>query len=151
MKFADESVQKILDYANKNDIPNILDKKDFHTTLIYSRKHLPKFVPMGDLEHPLVGFPMKFDIWPSPPNAFKKEETHCLILLYKCQEQEDRFDEIMTEHDAMYDYDEYNTHVTFSYDVGPNFTLDNLDASLVGELSLVKEYSEDLDLDKTFN
>ncbi len=150
MKFSDESVQKLLDFAEQKDIPNTLDKNEFHTTLLYSRKYLKDYKAIGEFESPIIAYPMGFEVWVSPANAFKDEDTRCLVLKYKCQEQEDRFNELMDEHDATYDFDEYKTHVTISYDVGPDFDEANLDASLIGELELVSEYKEDLNLDKTY-
>ena len=147
VKFSDDTVDALIAYCRDNMITNALGAKDFHSTLLYSRKHLPDYEPAGELPEPYIGTPKEFDVWPSPPNAFKEKETNCLILKYDCEELVDRFNFLMDEHDATFDYDEYTPHVTLSYDAG------DLDASTLpaftGQLEIVSEYEEEEDWDKT--
>jgi len=149
VKFSDDTVNALIAYCRDNKIANALGAKDFHSTLLYSRKHLPDYEPQGELTEPYTGTPKEFDVWPSPPNAFKEKETNCLILTYDCKELVNRFDFLMDEHDATFDYDEYTPHVTLSYDAG------DLDVSTLpeftGQIVIASEYEEELDLDKTFN
>lgn len=147
VKFSSDTIQKIIDFAGKS-IPNLLKKKDFHSTLIYSRKPVKGFKPTPKLNE--FGQPTKFEIWESPPNAFKKEKTYCLVMKYDCNYMHNRWKEAM-DMGATYDYDEYKPHVTLSYDVGKDFKISDLPSiSKLGELKITNEYSEDLDVDKTF-
>ena len=148
VKFSSETVDRIMKFGFENEIPNLLKVEDFHSTMAYSRVPVPKFTPISNIDE--IGIPTSFEIWASPPNAFKEEETHCLVLKYDCDYMHKRFDEIMSM-GATYDYDEYKPHMTISYDVGKDFDIKKLPkASDIGKLHIVGEYTEILDLDKTF-
>ena len=148
VRFSTETVDRIVKFAHETGIPNLLKVEDFHSTLAYSRVPVPKFSPAPNVTE--IGIPTSFEIWESPPNAFKPEKTFCLVLKYDSDYMHKRFKEIMSM-GATYDYDEYKPHLTFSYDVGPDFKVEDLpDVKQLGKLNIVGEYTEDLDLDKTF-
>ena len=149
VKFSDECVDRILDYCDSVNIPNVLNRSDFHSTLAYSRKPVPDFSPESEID--VVGKPKGFEIWPSEPNAFKKEKTYCLVMKFDCDYMTNRFNEIMSM-GATYDYDKYQPHITLSYDVGEDFDTSVLpDIAKIGTISIVSEYSEKLDFDKTYS
>jgi hypothetical protein len=147
--FSDETTTTLKEFCEANNIPNALNPEDFHSTLLYSRKYLPDYEPAGCLDQPLIATPIGFEVWTSPANAFKENETKCLILKYECKGQVERFNQLMSEHEATYDYDEYKPHVTLSYDIG-DFDISELDISQIPPLEAVEEYAEELNLDKTF-
>lgn len=148
VKFSKDTIDRILKYCGDKDIPNILNPEDFHSTLCYSRKLVPDFKPVDELFE--EGKPKKFEIWESPPNAFKEEKTFCLVLKYSSSYMENRFKEIM-DMGATYDYDEYKPHLTISYDVGEGFDVSKLvDIDAIAPLDIIGEYSEELDLDKNY-
>lgn len=148
VKFSDETLDRIQQFAKDAKIPNFLKLDDIHSTLAYSRKPVSEYVPIDELDE--IGNPTGFEIWESPPNAFKPEKTFCLVLKYDCEYMHSRFQEIMSM-GATYDYDEYKPHMTFSYDVGVDFKLKSLPPIVkLGVLNITKEYSEVLNLDKTF-
>lgn len=149
-RFSSESATALKEFCEENGIPNSLKVEDFHSTLLYSRKYLPEYEPAGQLDQSLNAKPVELEVWTSPPNAFKENETKCLVLKYECQEQVDRFNQLMDEHDATYDYDEYKPHVTLSYDIG-EFDATALDVGKIPVLEVVEEYGEELNLDKTFS
>jgi hypothetical protein len=69
-------------------------------------------------------------------------------MKFKCEELNARHKELMDEHDATYDFPEYKTHVTLSYDIGDMDETKLPDViKTIGEMKIVKEYGEDLDLD----
>ena len=148
VRFSTETVDRIIKFASEIGIPNLLKVEDFHSTLAYSRKPVAEFTPISELNE--IGIPSSFEIWESPPNAFKPEKTFCLVLKYDSDYMHKRFNEIMSM-GATYDYDEYKPHLTFSYDVGADFKVENLPpVKQLGKLNIVGEYSEVLDLHKTF-
>ncbi len=148
VRFSTETVDRIVKFASETGIPNLLKVEDFHSTLAYSRKPVAEFTPISELNE--IGTPSSFEIWESPPNAFKPEKTFCLVLKYDSDYMHKRFNEIMSM-GATYDYDEYKPHLTFSYDVGADFKVENLPpVKQLGKLNIVGEYSEVLDLYKTF-
>ena len=141
--FSQATRDAIAKYIKDNGIPNSTNIDKMHTTLLYSRKYLPDYEPAGVFESPLVGKPAGFEKWPSQPDEDGKVSM-CLVLRFDCPDLNARHKELMDKHDATYDFDEYKTHVTFSYDVGgmkvkdlPPFT---------DSLEITDEYKEDLDL-----
>jgi len=135
------------DYLNKNKIPTAIRPDRLHTTLLYSRKHLPNYKSAGKLQPHLVGTPEKFVVWPAR-GVGGTGTTNCLVLQYNCPELVKRHNDLMKQHEATYDYPKFVPHVTLSYDIG------DLDVSklpnikdTVKKITLVEEYGEDLDMD----
>lgn len=144
VKFSTASINNIQKYIENNNIPNAVPKNKLHTTLLYSRKHLPNYEPAGKLEPILTAKPSKFAIWPSQPDE-NGEPNNCLVLEYDCSDLTKRHKDLMKEHDGEYDWDDYKTHVTFSYNVKD---LDVKDLPpFEDELEITEEYGEDLNLD----
>lgn len=143
LKFCKETTGALTGYVHRNRIPNVLPAKKMHVTLLYSRKHLPDFKARGELETPLVGKPIGFEIFESSPDK-DQNTTNCLVLRFECPELVERHNELMDGHDATFDYDEYKPHLTVSYDVGdlnPKL-LPKFDKDLI----MTEEYGQDLDL-----
>ena len=137
VKFNGATNQAIERYCGNNKIPNRVPIDKLHTTVMYSRKHF-EFEPLGRLKSPIVAVPDSFEVW----NSFDKTSKRCLILKYRCQPLVDRHNYLIKKYDATYDYNVYNTHVTFSYDVG-----DMKDFPIYkGPIVVISEYTEDLDL-----
>jgi len=137
VKFSEKTKKAIRKYIKDNNIPNRVRTDSLHTTLLFSRKHLPDYEPAGTFENPLIGNFTKFVKWPSQPT---KDGTvnMCLVLKYKCPELVKRHNFLMNEHGATYDFDKYKPHITLSYNVGglqckdlPNFE---------GEIEIIEEY-----------
>lgn len=135
----------IVKYCKDNKIPNCTEPSKLHTTVLYSRKYLPDYKPAGKYDEPMIGTPTEFDVWGSKPTTENPNPKRCLVLQYKCKELSDRHEYLMDKHEATYDYDEYKPHVTFSYDIG-DMVIDKL-PKFKHDIEIVKEYSEDLNLD----
>jgi hypothetical protein len=142
VRFDTATKQKLHKYMSDNKIPTSVRPDKLHTTLLYSRKHLPNYKPAGKVN--MTGTPTKFDVWKT--RGENSPATNALVLEYSCPELVTRHKALMKEHDATFDYPEYKTHVTLSYDIG-DLDVSNLDAKDIGPLKLVEEYREDLDLD----
>jgi len=69
------------------------------------------------------------------------------VLTYDCPELIDRHNALMKEHGATFDYDEFKPHVTLSYDVGREFDTKKLPVADIGDINVIDEYSEELNLD----
>lgn len=142
--FSKETIDDIKEYIKDNDIPNHTKFDKLHTTLLYSRKHLPDYEPFGKFDTPMVGKSVGFEKWPSQPDDDGKVAM-CLVMRYSCPELIKRHEELMKEHGATYDFDEYKPHITFSYDVAglqckdlPKFD---------SKIEVIEEYGEDLNND----
>lgn len=145
VNFSNDTVKNITKYAKENNIPNILAADKFHTTLLYSRKFLPNFKPMGKYEEPMKGTPTEFDVWQT--NNEDGNNTNCLVLKFDCPELTNRHKQLMKEHDALYDFPKYQTHISLSYDIGDLDISDLPDIKdILPCIDIISEYGEDLDL-----
>jgi len=144
VRFDDDTTKRIKTYAVDNKIPDRLESRKLHTTLLYSKKNLPDYVAPGDIEEPLVGKPTGFDVWESQPDD-DGVKSNCLILLYDCSELVERHKDLMSQHEAEYDYDEYKPHVTLSYNIG-DLDVSKLNAEDIGDINITTEYQEELNI-----
>jgi len=150
VRFDKETKDVILSFIKKHKIPNPVPVEKLHSTILYSRKHLPKYKPKGELKNPLEGTPLELVVWKTSPKNEGDPQANCLVLKYSCKELEKRHKYLMDKHDAEYDYDEYIPHVTLSYDIGEMDIkkLQKLDLDKeIPTINAVHEYMEELDLD----
>lgn len=141
-KLSAPSKKYLSDFMKENEIPNALDPDKLHVTLVYSRKHLPDFKPLGNVS--IAAKPEQFVVWKGRDSTGSKE-ANCLILLLDCPEAEERHKQIKDEHGATFDYDKYQPHITLSYDIG-DMKIARLKVP-TRNIMFVEEYVEDLDLD----
>lgn len=144
VSFSTETKDALLKYISDNDIPTPVPGSKLHTTLLYSRKFLSDYEPAGKIDPPLIGKPGEFEAWET--NGENSPKTRCLVLKFKCPELEARHEELMSEHQATFDYPEYKTHITLSYDIG-DMDIDDLPSitDYLKEIEIVDEYGENLD------
>jgi hypothetical protein len=135
VRFDKRTVTAFEKYNKDNNMPNPND--NWHTTLLYSRKHLPNYRPQEKYPSPYVGTPTGFEIWPSSSGK------NVLVLTYSCPYLYQRHHKLMQQHGATYDFDQYKPHVTFSYDVG-DLKVEDL-PKFERTLKIVGEYYEPLD------
>lgn len=145
VKFDDKTTDAILTYIKTNKIPNGLPANKMHSTVLYSRKFLPDYKPAGDYDKALEGVPTNFDIWPSTNDD--GTTSNCLVLKYDCDDLVKRHKDLMDEHQATYDFPNYEPHITLSYDIGNIKTTKLPDIKgILPTITIVHEYGEDLDL-----
>lgn len=138
VKFSDSTVSKIFDFCENHNIPNRLERDEFHSSLSCSKRVVENFKRYENLSE--EGYPLEFDIFISRKNAFKPLDTYCLVLKYQSDYMTDRFHQILRM-GGTHDYDNYIPHITLSYDVGANFKIENLpNASTIGVLNIIEEY-----------
>lgn len=146
VRFCERTKNAIQSYMHEANIPNMLDKEQLHSTLLYSRKHCPNYQP--DSSASMVGIPHEFDVWNTQsPEGSGKETSRCLVLKYECPDLVKRHQELREEHGATHDYPSFEPHITLSYDIGDmdESTFPDIKKHL-GQINIVGEYSEDLDL-----
>jgi hypothetical protein len=148
VRFDTATNKAIRKYMKDNSVPNAIRTDKLHTTLLYSRKHLPDYKPLGKLSEPLIATPGDFVVWETKPSNPSDKPSRCLVLKIKCPELTERHKKLMKEHGGTYDYDTYETHITLSYDIG-NTDIDHLPkfSEFVPQITINEEYGEDLDLD----
>lgn len=141
VRFDKDTTAALAKYIVTNDLPNPISEDKMHCTLLYSRKFCPNYIPRGKIDPPWIGKPTKLEVWESRGD----EPKRCLVMKFKCKQLHDRHKELMEEHKATYDFPEYKTHVTLSYDIGDMDGSELPDISqAIKELKIVKEYGEDL-------
>jgi hypothetical protein len=148
VKFDTKTVDALQQYIEDNKIPNGTPAAKMHCTVLYSRKYCPDYTPQGDLDPPWEGTPDKLEVWESSGKLRNEPTTRCLVMKFKCDELNARHKELMDEHEATYDFPEYKTHITLSYDIGDmdETKLPSIKDAL-DKVTIVTEYGEDLDLD----
>ena len=143
-RFSESSKKVIAKYVKDNDIPSSPKADALHITILYSRKYLPDYEPEGTYETPLEVKPIGFDIWETQADD-NGDTKNALVLKLDSPDLIKRQKYLMDEHGATFDFDEYNPHVTFSYDVGDKKVKDL--PKFEEPLEIVEEYGEDLNLD----
>lgn len=140
VRFSDATKDAVAGFIKEHNIPNGVPADKLHSTLLYSRKFCPDYKATGKLEDTMSGTPSGFAVWDNAEST-----TNCLVLEYDCSDLVDRHKFLMDEHGATHDFDDFKTHITFSYDIGdtdykklPKFT---------SPIEIVEEYGEDLNLD----
>lgn len=144
VRFSKSTIDRLTQFCVDNGVKNALKPSKLHTTLLYSRKHLPDYEALGDLDSPWIGSPKEFVVWDTRSED-DAPPTRCLILKFECKQLEDRHEFLMKEHGATYDFDTYHPHISLSYDIG-NDEIDSLTGKIndIGDIEIVHEYTENL-------
>lgn len=141
-RFDPEDVKKLRQWAKANKIPNRVPREKYHSTLLYSKKRCPDYKPLGKLETPIVATVSDSEIWDTQDNK------RAFIVRLSSDDMVKRHKQLMKEHNATYDFDEYKPHITLSYDVGKEFDLKDVgdfsDYIPDNKIRIVEEYHEDL-------
>lgn len=139
-RFNKDDIKELRTWAKNKKIPNRVPQEKFHCTLLYSRKPCPDYEPLGELEEPIVAKVDSPEIWDT------QDEKRALVVRLNAPNMVKRHKKLMKDHDATYDFDEYKPHLTLSYDVGKDFTVDDLKdlKDHIGEIRAVEEYGEQL-------
>lgn len=141
--FNRETQNAIKKFIKSHDIPNMVGRNKMHTTIIYSRKYFVFDDFKAEIDPAWIGKAKEFHVW----ETRDEKKSKALVLAYTCPELIKEHKRIMKEYDATYDFPEYIPHITLSYDVGDNFSVDNLKVSDFPEIQIVGEYVTDLVLD----
>lgn len=125
------------DFCIRYAVPNKC--QDYHTTIMYSRKHHPDFEPQSSAIH--HGTPLCFAIFTD-----RRTNKNCLVLKYRSVSIEKRHYNLKNIYGATWDFDTFEPHVTLSYDI-EDFDISVLDIKNL-KLRLIEfsnEYSEPLE------
>jgi 2'-5' RNA ligase len=136
-----KSLDKIEKFIKDNNIKNATPREDIHITLVYSRKIVPnaKKLINTQINNEPAKPTGKFDCW--------GEEENSLVMLVESDYLQKRF-KMFESKGAIFGFDSYTPHITLTYDA--QLTDKNIIKNLKwdgGDLFLLKEYHEDLDLD----
>lgn len=128
-------------------IPNQVGVNDIHSTLIYSRVKIPTSEYRNFNENTLskmkwVFRPTSFDLFNSSASSTIK---NVLVMKIDAPELKTLHKEIISI-GATHDFEEYEPHITLSYDVNESFDLDKLNIPTFINLLPSEIYFESLDL-----
>lgn len=132
----------LIAWAKKNGITSTLTPDDMHVTVLYSRTAVD---PMKMGEGWSGDEKGNLTIKPGGPRAIERLGPDAVVLLFASSDLTWRH-QSMIENGASHDYDEYQPHVTISYEVPSDFDLAAL-KPFTGELRFGPELFENLDLD----
>ena len=128
--------RKLHQFALDNEIPNAEPADKMHVTVMFSRTYIPNFKPMGMLKKAIYATPIEV-----------RKFGEALVIVLDAPEVVARHKYIMNHYkEATYDHDEFIPHVTLSYDSG-RFDEKTLDVSSIGMITLVEEYTNDINPD----
>lgn len=143
VKFNEDTITSIRSFAEEHKIPNILPSHKIHTTLLYSRKYLPNYVPEGVLKSPMVGTFKAFKLFDTE-YVGEYANTSCLVLQFNCAALLTRHNHLMAKYNATFDRPTYEPFVTLSYNAA-NFDISSL-PKFESQLIIVDEYKTALQL-----
>lgn len=137
VKFDPITIKALEAYQIDNNIPNPLVSDEFHSTVMFSRKYIPEFKSLGDG----LDWDGDFTEW----DIFPSDDDNALVLKFECSELTDRFNQIVNDYGATWDHDDFQPHITLSYNVD-DLNIDDL-PPFKGHITIVSEYNEDLELE----
>ena len=114
-----KSQKQLSDWASNFNIPNPANPKQYHTTIIYSRKGIPE-VTDHKFSLPIKGTITKWDIFTSDSG------DKCLVGHIESPELNALHKQLRSEYGATHDFDSYNPHVTLSYKYGSDTLLETV-------------------------
>ena len=131
-KFNESTLDRIEELQRGLKVPNPVPRDKIHSTICYSRVNVPYVTASGSFEVATSGH---LEVWqtqdgPTLVLLLDSEYLRCRHMYAKAL-------------GATYDFDEYNPHITLSYNVGPLSFKGKHDINIV----LDREYKEPLQLD----
>jgi len=139
VRFHEETVAKLVGFGVANAVPNLIDQAEYHSTIAYSRKHLPNVPKQRDITPGWIARPIGFDVFST------KSGTNCLVLKIDCPEAIGRHNFLRNWEGASHDFPTYIPHITLSYDIGDYDVSILKDISVaLPEIVIVQEYCQEL-------
>lgn len=118
------------------NVPNPINPDHFHSTLIYSRKPVPK-----EHQHNMDREELKRLGWKFPISGFRMMDSSSeitdkivLVLMLEAPQLQELHDKLVAN-GATHDFDSYDAHITLSYNA-PNFDWSKI---VIPEVSIVPE------------
>ena len=133
---------EVITWAKGQGLKSILAPDDMHVTVLYSRTAVDP-IKMGETWS--GDDKGRVTIKPGGPRAVEKLGDSAVVLLFASSDLSYRHMS-MVESGASHDYDEYQPHVTLSYDIPEGMDLATI-KPFAGELVFGPELFEALDLD----
>lgn len=139
--FDQYTIRDLIILQDMLNVPNRLSPDKFHSTLLYSRKPLPAYVPFGAYLVPPTSNTNMFELDIFETNSGKK----ALVLKYDCDFLSQRHKDLMELHQGTWDHPSFIPHITLSYDIGDaDIKLGPVSFLSERKIVIVEEYGDDL-------
>jgi 2'-5' RNA ligase len=140
--FSLNSAKLLSEWCIENSIPDPLEKRHYHTTILYSRSNVPNAQSILDsvtipIELSIIGFKL-FDSEDNP-------DANALVLEFSAPYLVKIHQQLIAA-GGTHDYDDYTPHVTVSYKAPRDFDLTKLKLPKF-QIMVRKFKAEPLDLD----
>lgn len=133
-----QDAQRLQQFALDNGIPNPEPADKMHVTVLFSRNPVPNIKPWGMLKKAMYAMPVEARI-------FGEGDEKALVIVLDAPDVVKRHKQLMQMHkEATHDHADFIPHVTLSYNAG-DFDPTTLDVSSIGMITLVEEYTNDID------
>lgn len=143
VRFSRGTIKEIIELQDKLAVPNPLTPDKFHSTLLFSRKHLPTYVAYGRYIDKPRSDSGEFELRVFESASGKR----ALVLCYDCQFLERRHKYLMDLYGGTWDYPSYIPHITLSYDIGDSdMELGAIRFATGNKIVIDSEYQNELDL-----
>lgn len=130
-KFSEKTLDAIEDLQRELKVPNPVPRHKIHTTICYSRVHVPYVCASGSFEVATSG---KLEVWDT-------QDGRTLVLKLDSEYLKFRH-QYARALGATHDFSDYSPHITLSYNVGPAHFEGEVQVPVV----LDREYQEPLKL-----
>jgi len=104
-----KTVVRLEQFCRENGI-KCIDGKDFHVTVVYSRKGVPAIADYP-IRLPIVTKVSEFDLFPTA-----KGDQKTLVCRLESTYMHSLFNTFVNEYGAEWDYEEFKPHLTLCYD-----------------------------------
>lgn len=131
--------RRLLNYAEKLGVPNILSAKNLHCTVLYSNK--PCKMPDVKPERLYPAKAAELEVF----NGSNGKRV--LVAKLDCQPIIRRHQELMEQTGGSYDYPAYIPHITLSYDIGDTWVPQEYVIMPSVDIDLSLEYCQHIDND----
>lgn len=105
-----ETQNKLDDFFSSIDIPNIIDKDDYHATVLFSKKGIPK-AKGYEIPMPIVAKATSWELFDTQMPGSGK----CLVLKIESDDLTKHHNHYIKAFGGTHDYDSYKPHLTASY------------------------------------
>lgn len=135
----DFQVKRLLKFAEKLGVPNLVSAGKLHCTLLYSKK--PCIMPDVRPERLFTAKADSLDVFES------QDGKRVLVAKLFTPALKKRHEELMNQTGGSYDYPAYIPHITLSYDIGDTWVPQEYVIMPSVDIDLSLEYCQHIDND----
>lgn len=140
VRFSNKTLDDIEEFVKDNHIPNPLKRDEIHATVIHTKSPLSNFYPKGKIDPPWIGTAYDCRLWPM---GHEDPPTIGVIIKFNSIDLLMRHMFLTTFCGAKSDFPHFLGHISISYDVGKDFTQNNIKTPFNKPIEIASEYFEE--------